>query len=86
MEALKLKFTWGLKQQTGLGEAKLIPREHICSDLGHEAAEQLTAVKPALLRQGTRCQLAPDSASTKINQHPVQATGHKCGAKRTSKH
>lgn len=51
------------------GEVKLIPRDHICSDLGHEAAE-LTALKLALLCKGSRCQLAPDSASTKIKKRP----------------
>lgn len=49
------------------GEVKLIPRDDICSDLGREAAEQLRTVKRALLQKGSRCQLALDTTSTKIN-------------------
>lgn len=41
--------------------------DRICSGLGHEAAEQLRAVKRELLQKGRRCQLALDTTSTKTN-------------------
>lgn len=49
------------------GEVKLTCTDGICSGLGDEAAEQLRAVKRELLQKGSRCQLAPDTTSTKIN-------------------